>query len=59
MALIILAGGAMAQKSFKKDKSLTRSIDKQLKASAAQYMALKENLPAEKFPKTYFTQTGK
>jgi hypothetical protein len=59
ISLTSLSGVVNAQKSFKKDKSLVRSIDNQMKASAAQYMVLKENLPAEKFPKTYFPQTGK
>jgi hypothetical protein len=59
ISLTVVSDVVIAQKSFKKDKSLVRSIDLQLKASAAQYMVLKENLPAEKFPKTYFPQTGK
>ena len=41
------------------DKALIKTIDKNFKDAAAQYKVLAKNLPADKFPKTFFPATGK
>lgn len=43
----------------KPDKALLKTINKNFKDAAAQYKLLAKNLPADKFPKTYFPTTGK
>lgn len=43
---------------YKYDKKLIQSFKKQFSAAASQYKILAKNLPAEKFPKTYFPTTG-
>ena len=49
-----------AQKSNNKpDKALVKTFEKNFKDAAAQYKVLRDNLPAEKFPKTFFPETGK
>ncbi|MBC7849762.1 MAG: glycoside hydrolase family 88 protein [Chitinophagaceae bacterium] len=47
------------RKTGKKDPALVAMIRKNFKDAAAQYKVLAQNLPAEKFPKTYFPTTGK
>ncbi|MGF2414327.1 MAG: glycoside hydrolase family 88 protein, partial [Ferruginibacter sp.] len=44
---------------FKANKDLLTSIDKNFTDAVAQYKVLAKNLPADKFPKTYFPATGK
>lgn len=56
MAVVPLC--AAAQK-FKTDKKLLAAADTYLKEAAAQYKILQQQLPADKFPKTYFPTTGK
>ena len=41
------------------DKALIKTIDKNFKDATAQYKVLAKNLPADKFPKTFFPATGK
>lgn len=48
-----------AQPLFKGDKKLLQTISSNFTDAAAQYKLLMKNLPAEKFPKTYFPTTGK
>ena len=43
----------------KPDKDLLKIIDKNFTDAAAQYKVLAKNLPADKFPKTYFPATDK
>jgi unsaturated chondroitin disaccharide hydrolase len=43
----------------KKDKTLLQIIEKNFTDAAAQYKVLAKNVPADKFPKTYFLSTGK
>src|SRR5688572_2604607 len=45
--------------SYKPDAALIRSFDQNFTDAAAQYKVLAKNLPADKFPKTYFPTTGK
>lgn len=50
----------IAQKSANKpDKALVKTFDQNFKDAAAQYKFLRDNLPPEKFPKTFFPETGK
>jgi unsaturated chondroitin disaccharide hydrolase len=49
-----------AQKNlFKHDKAFLNSVERNFIDAAAQYKVLAKNLPANKFPKTYFPQTNK
>jgi unsaturated chondroitin disaccharide hydrolase len=58
-ALLVQYDSAAAQNKFKKDKALIKTIDQNFTDAAAQYKVLAKNLPADKFPKTYFPTTGK
>ena len=57
--VLVLYDSAVAQTKFKKDKALIKTIDQNFVDAVAQYKVLAKNLPAEKFPKTYFPTTGK
>ncbi len=57
--LFALVIAAKAQLKFKADKQLLQTIEQNFADAAAQYKVLAKNLPAEKFPKTYFPTTGK
>jgi hypothetical protein len=59
--LFILCLSCSSQKkgSCKQDKDLLQTIEKNFSDAAAQYKVLTKNLPADKFPKTYFPATGK
>ena len=48
-----------AQNNYKADKALLKTIDKNFIDAAEQYKVLAKNLPAGKFPKTYFPTTNK
>jgi len=48
-----------AQTKYQPDQSLLKTIDQNYLDAAAQYKALMQNLPADKFPKTYFPATNK
>ncbi|MGG9963053.1 glycoside hydrolase family 88 protein [Ferruginibacter sp. SUN106] len=52
---------ATAQNNYhpKADKKLLKTIEQNFTDAAAQYKVLEKNLPADKFPKTYFPATGK
>ncbi len=60
-SLILFAScmAAVAQPVFKADKKLLKTIETNFTDAAAQYKVLMKNLPANKFPKTYFPATGK
>lgn len=45
--------------NYTPDNDLLQTFDKNFTDAAAQYMVLAKNLPADKFPKTYFPTTGK
>ncbi|MEI9806867.1 MAG: glycoside hydrolase family 88 protein [Bacteroidota bacterium] len=45
--------------SHKPDKGLLQTIEKNFKDAGEQYKVLAKNLPADKFPKTFFPATGK
>lgn len=57
--VLVLYNSAIAQTKFKKDKALIKKIEQNFADAAAQYKVLAKNLPADKFPKTYFPTTGK
>lgn len=44
---------------YKPDIALLQTIEKNFKDGAEQYKVLAKNLPADKFPKTFFPTTGK
>ncbi len=48
-----------AQNKYKADKKLLQTIEKNFIDATAQYKVLAKNLPADKFPKTYFPATDK
>ena len=48
-----------AQTKQQPDKSLLKTIEQNMLDAAAQYKVLANNLPADKFPKTYFPTTNK
>ncbi|WP_462255495.1 glycoside hydrolase family 88 protein [Ferruginibacter sp.] len=58
---VLLFTNAIAQNKhqFKPDKNLLYTIAKNFTDAAAQYKVLMQNLPADKFPKTYFPTTDK
>lgn len=58
---LISSGGLFAQQKTKltADRQLLNSIDRIFASSAKQYQLLQQQLPANKFPKTYFPATGK
>lgn len=56
--LSVLPLWSTAQK-IKADKRLLAAADSYLAAAAAQYKVLQKQLPADKFPKTYFPTTSK
>ncbi len=49
----------IAQAKQQPDKDLLKTIDQNFIDAAAQYKVMMQNLPAEKFPKTYFPTTNK
>ncbi|QNA42684.1 glycoside hydrolase family 88 protein [Lacibacter sediminis] len=48
-----------AQTKQQPDKALLKTIEQNMLDAAAQYKVLANNLPADKFPKTYFPTTNK
>jgi unsaturated chondroitin disaccharide hydrolase len=58
-AVLLIYNSAIAQSKFKKDETLIKTIDKNFADATAQYKVLAKNLPANKFPKTYFPTTDK
>lgn len=59
LSLSILSCTAQKNTSYKVDKQLAGSIDKNFADADAQYKVLMQNLPADKFPKTFFPSTDK
>jgi unsaturated chondroitin disaccharide hydrolase len=57
--LFALMAAAQQKVVFKKDPALLTTIAGNFKDAAAQYRVLMQQLPADKFPKTYFPATGK
>ncbi|MCW3089355.1 MAG: glucuronyl hydrolase [Ferruginibacter sp.] len=57
--LLGLPGNAQRKKSFHPDKKLLQTISQNFIDADAQYKVLAKNVPAGKFPKTYFPATGK
>ncbi len=54
------AGCSSSRKAaYQPDRDLLQTIDRNFVAAANQYKLLAKNLPADKFPKTYFPTTGK
>ncbi len=60
-AVFILSVISFAQKKsmHQPDKDLLNNFEQNLRDAAAQYKVLMQNLPADKFPKTYFPTTNK
>lgn len=59
ISLVAAMQPCSAQKTtYKQDKQLLRLIEKNFKDAGNQYKVLAKNLPADKFPKTYFPVTG-
>jgi unsaturated chondroitin disaccharide hydrolase len=59
-AVFVVTGRSIAQNPMNKpDKALLKTFEKNFKDGAAQYKLLRDNLPAGKFPKTFFPATGK
>ncbi|MDF2192302.1 glycoside hydrolase family 88 protein [Paraflavitalea sp. CAU 1676] len=54
-----VACGTQKQSTSKADKALAQSFDKGFADAGAQYKILMKDLPADKFPKTYFPTTAK
>jgi unsaturated chondroitin disaccharide hydrolase len=50
---------AQGKTRFKLDKQMLKIIDNNFIDAANQYKVLMKNLPADKFPKTFFPETGK
>lgn len=61
ISLAVAAQSCRVQKKikFKQDNGLLEIIEKNFKDADTQYKVLAQNLPADKFPKTYFPLTGK
>lgn len=61
IAGMVLVTTVMGQKkvSYKQDKALLATFKKNYTDAVAQYKVLAKNLPADKFPKTYFPTTDK
>jgi unsaturated chondroitin disaccharide hydrolase len=57
--ILVQTTQAQQKKSFQPNKHLAGQIIKNLAEAAEQYKILMKNLPADKFPKTYFPLTGK
>lgn len=56
---VLLAGCAGSKKAvYRPDPGLLPVIEQNFADAAAQYKILAQNLPADKFPKTYFPATG-
>ncbi len=56
--LMMLFSTCIAQPNFKPDPQLLKTIDQNFIDAAAQYQVQMKNLPADKFPKTFFPKTG-
>lgn len=59
ISLLLIALMTNAQTKHQPDKNLLKTIDQNFVDASAQYKVLAQNLPADKFPKTYFPTTNK
>src|SRR5687768_17280770 len=59
ISLLLIVCMSSAQTKQKPDKALLKTIKQNMIDAAAQYKVLMQNLPADKFPKTYFPATNK
>jgi len=59
LAITGLACSTSKKAAISTDKALVESFDKGFAEAGAQYKILAKDLPADKFPKTYFPTTGK
>ncbi|MBP6687792.1 MAG: glycoside hydrolase family 88 protein [Lacibacter sp.] len=59
IALLLIVFIINAQAKHQPDKALLKTIDQNFIDAGAQYKVLAQNLPADKFPKTYFPTTNK
>jgi unsaturated chondroitin disaccharide hydrolase len=59
--LLLVSTACTAQKKmkFKADKVLLQTIEQNFTDAGEQYKVQMKNLPADKFPKTFFSETGK
>lgn len=57
--MVSTACGTQKKAAVATDSALLQTIDKSFQLADAQYNVLMKNLPADKFPKTYFPTTGK
>ena len=57
--IAVITVNAQSKTKFKLNKQLLKEIDNNFIEAANQYKVLMKNLPADKFPKTYFPETGK
>ena len=59
--IVLLMAGCSIQKNtiVKADTALLQTIDQNFKDGAAQYKVMMKNLPPDRFPKTYYSQTDK
>ncbi len=59
IAALFLVSMSNAQTKQRPDKALLKTIDQNFIDADAQYKVLTQNLPADKFPKTFFPTTNK
>ena len=59
LLLLSTAGTAQKKLTFKADKKLIKTIDQNFRDGAEQYKGQVKNLLPGKFPKTFFSETGK
>lgn len=57
--VIFISCNSQKHLNYKPDPTLLQTIDKNFIDAAAQYKVLTKNLPADRFPKTYFPATDK
>ena len=59
--IVVFNAGCLSSRktAYQPDKDLLQMIDRNFVAASNQYKVLAKNLPADKFPKTYFPTTGK
>jgi unsaturated chondroitin disaccharide hydrolase len=59
ISVLLIVFMTNAQTKHQPDKALLKTIDQNFIDAGAQYKLLAQNLPADKFPKTYFPTTNK
>lgn len=58
LAVLFISCRAQRSAGYKPDKGLLQVIERNFTDAAVQYKVLARNLPADKFPKTFFPETG-